>query len=106
MCNERLHFRIAGAGINIAVKHRFGCFAAGIDDPGLHPGIAAADGKLTTFYHQIPREQAEEGNVWPHFAMCVPYSGLYFSVSELPLEGFENVKKNIRIIFFPSYLEF
>ena len=48
------------------------------------------EGKLTTFYHQIPRADAEETGIWPKFALCVPYNGKYFGAHEMT--GQDNVR--------------
>ena len=55
------------------------------------------DGKLITIYEQLPRPNAEEAKIWPKFALCVPYNGLYFSVADMNSRPFENVRKK-RII--------
>ena len=50
------------------------------------------EGKLTTFYHQIPRAEAEKLKIWPKFAVCVPYNGTYFSMMELSDLRFKEVQ--------------
>ena len=50
------------------------------------------EGKLITIYEQLPRPNAEEAKIWPKFALCVPYNGLYFSLAEMSTGAFENVR--------------
>ena len=52
------------------------------------------EGKITTFYEQIPRPEAEAMRIWPKFALCVPYNGLYFSFLELKADELQNVSWN------------
>ena len=53
------------------------------------------EGKLTTFYHQIPRAEAEKLKILPKFAVCVPYNGTYFSMVELSDSRFKEVKQDL-----------
>ena len=58
------------------------------------------EGKLITIYEQIPRSDAERAKIWPKFAICVPYNGLYFSVSELGTSKLKNVRQKFKIFVF------
>ena len=53
------------------------------------------EGKLITIYEQLPRPFAEGAKIWPKFALCVPYNGLYFSVAEMNTKEFANVRNSI-----------
>ena len=57
------------------------------------------EGKLTTFYHQISREEAEDLGIWPKIAFCVPYSGKYYSISEMTGKNAINVSSRSRMDF-------
>ena len=47
----------------------------------------------------VSREEAEDLGIWPKIAFCVPYSGKYYSISEMTGKNAINVSSRSRMDF-------
>ena len=53
------------------------------------------DRKLTTTYSQLPIAEAEDMNLVPKLAVCVPYNGLFFDIKTAGANGIGPDPENV-----------